>query len=84
MCVCMYVWMDRWMDVWMYGCMDVWMYECMDGWIYVVPKLRSHTTLEQIVSNVKKKTIIKPPFLDTHRHFSSTSHHEQDICNRLR
>ena len=32
--VCMYVWMDGWMDVGMwvcrYGCMDVWMYGCMD------------------------------------------------------
>ena len=34
MYVCMYVWMDGWMDVWMYGCMDVWMYGCMDVWMY--------------------------------------------------
>ena len=34
-CVCMYVWMDGWMDVWMYGCMDVWMHACMHACMHV-------------------------------------------------
>ena len=32
--VCMYGWMDAWMDACMYGWMDGWMHVCMDGWMH--------------------------------------------------
>ena len=35
MYVCMYVWMDGWMDVWMYGCMDVYIYICVYIYVYI-------------------------------------------------